>query len=101
MNLDTFALMVQTEEVTKLCASFAANALNIAQTPSLEQVNAAMKGLAYLRGLQVVVIDQDITIEKDDGSRITGKPVRRQRGNVQRKQGARFDLLEEAGRYEP
>lgn len=74
MNLDTFALMVQTEEVTKLCASFAANALNIAQTPSLEQVNAAMKGLAYLRGLQVVVIDQDITIEKDDGSRITGNP---------------------------
>lgn len=74
MNLDTFALMVQTEEVTKLSASFAANALNIAQTPSLEQVNAAMKGLAYLRGLQVVVIDQDITIEKDDGSRITGNP---------------------------
>ena len=74
MNLDTFALMVQTEEVTKLCASFAANALGVAQTPSLEQVNAAMKGLAYLRGLQVVIIDQDITIEKEDGSRITGNP---------------------------
>ena len=35
MNLDTFALMVQTEEVTKLCASFAANALNTASSPSL------------------------------------------------------------------
>lgn len=75
MNLDTFSLMAQTEEVVKLSASFAANALNIAQTPSLEQVNAAMKGLAYLRGLQVVVIDQDITIEKDDGSRpFSGNP---------------------------
>lgn len=75
MNVDTFAAMVQTEEVVKLCASFAANALGIAHTPSLEQVNAAMKGLAYLRGLQVVVIDQDITIEKDDGSRpFSGNP---------------------------
>ena len=74
MNVDTFAAMVQTEEVVKLCASFAANALGVAQTPSLEQVNAAMKGLAYLRGLQVVVIDQDITIEKADGSRVTGNP---------------------------
>ena len=74
MNVDTFAAMVQTEEVVKLCASFAANALGVAQTPSLEQVNAAMKGLAYLRGLQVVIIDQDITIEKDNGERITGNP---------------------------
>ena len=58
----------------KLCASFAANALGISQTPSLQQVNATLAGLAYLRGLQIVVIDQDITIEKADGSRLTGNP---------------------------
>ena len=74
MNVDTFANFTQTDEVIKLCASFAANALGVAQTPSIDQVNVALAGLAYLRGLQVVVIDQDITIEKADGSRITGNP---------------------------
>lgn len=74
MNVDTFAAFAATEEVVKLCASFAANALGISQTPSLQQVNATLAGLAYLRGLQIVVIDQDITIEKADGSRLTGNP---------------------------
>ncbi|NCB42913.1 MAG: phage capsid protein [Clostridia bacterium] len=74
MNVDTFANLVQTDEVIKSCASFASNALGIAQTPSLQQVNNAMAGLAYLRGLQIVVIDQDITIEKADGTRVTGNP---------------------------
>lgn len=74
MNLDTFTNLVETEEVIKLCASFANNALNIAQSPSLEQVNSAMRGLAYLRGLQIVVIDQDITVELPNGNRSTGNP---------------------------
>lgn len=74
MSVDTFAAFAQTEEVVKLCASFAANALGISQTPSLQQVNATMAGLAYLRGLQIVIIDQDITIEKSDGARVTGNP---------------------------
>ena len=75
MSLDTFATFTETEEVQKICASFAANALGIAQTPSLEQVNTALRGLSYLRGLQIVVIDQDITIELGDGSRpFSGNP---------------------------
>ena len=75
MNLDTFADMAETAEVQKACASFAANALKIQQTPSLEQVNAAMARLPYLRGLQVIIIDQDITIELADGSRpFSGNP---------------------------
>jgi len=74
MNLATFAMFAETAEVTKLAASFASNALSIAYTPSVEQVNTAIKGLAYLNGLQIVVIDQDITIEKADGSRVTGNP---------------------------
>jgi hypothetical protein len=74
MNLDTFSTLVETEEVIKLSASFANNVLNIAQSPSLEQVNAAMRGLAYLKGLQIVIIDQDITVELPDGSRTTGNP---------------------------
>lgn len=74
MNENTFAQMVETEEVVKLAASFANNALNIATTPSVEQVNTAMRGLAYLKGLQVIVIDQQITIEKNDGTRVTANP---------------------------
>ena len=74
MNLDTFAAFAATEEVTKLCASFAANALGIAQAPSLQQVNTTLAGLPYLRGLQILLIDQDITVEKADGTRVTGNP---------------------------
>lgn len=75
MNLDTFADMAETAEVQKACASFAANALSIQQTPSLEQVNAAMARLPYLRSLQIIVIDQDITIELADGTRpFSGNP---------------------------
>ncbi|MDR1456383.1 MAG: major capsid protein, partial [Tannerella sp.] len=74
MNLDTFSTFAETDEVIKLCASFASNALGISHTPSLEQVNTALRGLAYLNGLQIVVIDQDITVELPNGKRETGNP---------------------------
>jgi hypothetical protein len=74
LNLNTFAKFAETEEVIKVCSSFANNALGIAQTPSLATVNQSLSGLAYLKGLQFIVIDQDITIEKTDGSRVTGNP---------------------------
>lgn len=71
MSLDTFATFAETAEVQKICASFAVNALNLQQTPSLEQVNSAMKTLPYLKGLQLVVIDQDITVELPNGDKGT------------------------------
>lgn len=75
MNVDTFAKFADTEEVQKKCASFAANALDLQDTPDLDTVNKAMKKLAYLYGLQIVVIDQDITLELADGSRpYSGNP---------------------------
>jgi hypothetical protein len=75
MNLDTFATLAETDEAQRMAASFANNALNIQQTPSVEDLNAALKKLPYLRGLQIVVIDQDITIELADGSRpFSGNP---------------------------
>lgn len=74
MNQSTFIRFSQLEETIKVCASFAQNALNIAQIPSLDQVNAALVNLPYLRGLQIVVLDQDITIELPDGSRVTSNP---------------------------
>lgn len=74
MNGSTFAKMAETDEVCKMSASFAANALNIAYTPSLENVNTAIKGIAYLYGLEIVVLDQVITLELEDGSRVTANP---------------------------
>jgi len=74
MNTKTFADFTETEEVIKLSAGFAANILQAAQTPSLEAVNAALAKLSYLYGLQIIVIDQNITIEKKDGSRVSGNP---------------------------
>lgn len=74
MSLDTFATFAETEEVIKMCASFASNALDISQTPSIEQVNNTLKKTPYLKGLQIVIIDQDITIELPNGERKSGNP---------------------------
>lgn len=74
MNLTNFANFVAQTEVIQMCASFANNALNIAQTPDLATVNAALARQPWLYGLQIKVIDQDITIESPDGTRTTGNP---------------------------
>lgn len=75
MNVDTFAKFADTAEVQKKCASFAANALELQDTPDVDTVNKALKKLPYLYGLQLVVIDQDITLELADGSRpYSGNP---------------------------
>jgi hypothetical protein len=75
MNVDTFAKFADTEEVKKKCASFAQNALGLEDTPDVDTVNKAMKKLQYLYGLQIIVIDQDITLELADGSRpYSGNP---------------------------
>ena len=74
MNLDTFAKLSATKEVIKLCASYAANVIDLPYIPSVEQVNKTLKQLPYLRGLQIHVIDQDITIETPDGARTTANP---------------------------
>src|SRR5574344_795186 len=69
MNPSTFAKMAETDEVVKLSSSYAANLLNVAYTPDLQKVNSMISTLAYLYGLQIVLIDQQITIELEDGSR--------------------------------
>ena len=74
MNMENFANFCAQEEVVKLCAGFAQNALNVAQTPDLATVNSTLLRTPYLYGLQIRVIDQDITIELPDGARTTGNP---------------------------
>lgn len=75
MNVDTFAKLVEQEEVYKRCATFIQNIANTQDVPSLEAVNAYMaKQSQIYKGLQIIVIDQDITIELADGSRTTSNP---------------------------
>jgi hypothetical protein len=75
MNVDTFEKLASQEEVYKRCATFVQNITNTNDAVDLASVNAylAKKNELY-RGLQIVIIDQDITIELADGSRTTANP---------------------------
>lgn len=75
MNVDTFEAMASQDEVIKRCASVVENLTSSQDAPDLEQVNKYLaKKKELYRGLQIIVIDQDITIELADGSRVTGNP---------------------------
>ncbi len=74
MNTATLAKLVQTDEAIKLCASYLSNLSGMAQTPALEDVNSMLTRRVAFNGLQIIEVDQDITIELADGSRATGNP---------------------------
>lgn len=75
MNVDTFEKFVSQEDVYKKCASFVQNVVGSQDAPDLATVNAYLaKKKELYRGLQIIVIDQDITLELADGSRLTENP---------------------------
>ena len=74
VNLDEFYKIASADQIIKACASFAANALGISQTPDLTQVNAMLAKQAWLNGIQLRIIDQTITREFTDGSQTSGNP---------------------------
>lgn len=75
MNVDTFEKFASQEEVLKKCSSFIQNATGTQDAPDLATVNAYLaKKKELYRGLQIIVIDQDITIELADGTRDTSNP---------------------------
>lgn len=74
INLNELYRICSTDQIIKACASFASNALGIAQTPTLQQVNSMLGSQAWLNGLQLRVIDQEITREFQDGSTTSGNP---------------------------
>ncbi len=74
LNQETFNNLVETTECQKLCATYVANALGLQQIPDLAAVNAMAAKVPYLYGLQFHVIDQDVTVELLDGSRVSGNP---------------------------
>ena len=75
MNVDTFEKLAAQEEVYKRCATFLQNVTATNDAPDLKTVNAFLNQKSELfRGLQIVLIDQDITLELADGSRSTVNP---------------------------
>jgi len=75
MNVDTFQKLAAQEEVYKRCATFVQNVTETNDAPDLKTVNAYLtKKTELFRGLQIILIDQDITIELTDGERNTLNP---------------------------
>lgn len=74
LNLKELYRIASAEQVIKACSSFAANALGIQQTPTLSQINAMLGQQAWLNGLQLRVIDTNVTREFADGTSTTGNP---------------------------
>lgn len=79
VNMETFYKICSSEQIIKACASFVANAVGVAQTPSLEQVNKMLASQAFLYGLQLRVIDQNISREFTDGTFKSGNPFENDR----------------------
>ena len=98
INLNELYNICSAEQIIKACASFASNALNISQTPDLEQVNAMLAKQAWLNGIQFRVIDQTITRELTDGTQTSGNPFadRRMIISEQERLGTtQYDILQE------
>lgn len=98
VNLDGLYRIASADQIVKACASFASNALGISQTPTLEQINSMLGKQAWLNGMQLRVVDQDITREFEDGSSTTGNPFADHRvvlSETDRLGSTQYDILED------
>lgn len=74
MNPNTLSKIVRQEQIIKNSASYVINLIGTAQEPDLAGVNSYLSKAVGLNGIQIVVIDQDITLEDKNGDRVTGNP---------------------------
>lgn len=98
VNLDEFYKIASADQIIKACASFAANALGISQTPDLATVNAMLARQAWLNGIQLRIIDQTVTREFTDGSSSSGNPFENSRlvlSENERLGSTQYDILQE------
>ncbi len=98
INLQELYKIASAEQIIKQCASFASNALGISQTPDLETINKMLAKQAWLNGIQLRVIDQDITREFDDKEDITGNPFVDNRlilSETEKLGSTQYDILED------
>ena len=74
MNVDTFLKFASQEEVGKRCMPYAIGT-SPADAPDLSTVNAYLaKHAETYRGLQIIVIDQEITLQLASGEHKTQNP---------------------------
>ena len=98
INLQELYKIASTDQIIKQCASFASNALGISQTPDLETINKMLGKQAWLNGLQLRIIDQDITREFEDKEDITGNPFANNRiilSETEKLGSTQYDILED------
>ena len=98
INLDELYKIASADQIIKACASFASNALGISQTPDLTQINSMLARQAWLNGMQLRVIDQDITREFTDGTQTSGNPFENSRmiiSETERLGTTQYDILQE------
>lgn len=98
VNLSELYRIASADQIIKNCASFAANALGVSQTPDLAAINGMLAKQAWLGGLQLRVIDQDITREFDDKPDVTGNPFEDHRlvlSETEKLGSTQYDILEE------
>ncbi len=75
MNVDTFGKIASQDEVVKRTSTLVQSLTDIKDSPGLKTVNAYLaKQSEKFKGLQFVVIDQDITLELANGDRKTKNP---------------------------
>ena len=74
MNPNTLGKLVKQEQIIKGAASYISNLTGVSQEPDLGGVNSYFGKAVGLNGVQIVIIDQDITIEDKNGDRVTGNP---------------------------
>ncbi|WP_291076357.1 MULTISPECIES: major capsid protein [unclassified Empedobacter] len=74
MNPTTLSKIVRQEQIVKNSASYVTNLIGAAQEPDLAGVNSYFAKAVGLNGIQIVIIDQDITLEDKNGDRVTGNP---------------------------
>lgn len=98
LNLEELYKIASADQIIKACASFASNALGISQTPNLQQINQMLASQAWLNGLQLRVIDQDITREFADGTTTSGNPFENDRiilTESERLGSTQYDVLDD------
>ena len=98
INLEELYHICSSKQIIKACASYLANAVGMAQTPDLTQVNTMLAKQAWLNGLQLRVIDQTITREFTDGTTLSGNPFANRRlvlAESERLGTTQYDILQE------
>lgn len=98
INQDELYNICSADQIIKACASFISNAVGMSQTPDLTQVNQMLARQAWLNGLQLRIIDQEITREHQDGTTTSGNPFENRRAilsETERLGTTQYDILQE------